>query len=105
LKKNVTPPATVKPPHWLSGPAVQAWDELKTAANVVLEPGDIPAFSLLSELYATFQSDPAGFGPSNTAQLRLLMGEYGLTPSSKARRPATQENPFASVHARRRNCL
>ena len=91
-------PKTVNPPDWLSDHARIAWDELRTASGIVLEPGDLPGFSLLSELYGAFKDDPIGFGPSNTAQLRILMGEYALTPSGKAKRPMpTAENPFASI--------
>ena len=103
--KNAIPkaPAAVNPPDWLSEPARLAWDELRIAADIDLEPGDLPGFSLLSELYGAFKSDPLGFGPSNTAQLRILMGEYGLTPSGKAKRPPrTADNPFAAIHTARR---
>ncbi len=106
LKKKpalLTLSATINPPDWLSEPARLAWDELRIAADIDLEPGDLPGFSLLSELYAAFKDDPLGFGPSNTAQLRILMGEYGLTPSGKAKRPhRTAENPFAAIHTARR---
>jgi hypothetical protein len=94
----LTLPATINPPDWLSEPARLAWDELRIAADIDLEPGDLPGFSLLSELYGAFKNDPLGFGPSNTAQLRILMGEYALTPSGKAKRPArTADNPFAAI--------
>ena len=101
LKKKpalLTLPATVNPPAWLSEPARLAWHELQSASGLTLEPGDLPGFSLLSELYAAFRNDPIGFGPSNTAQLRILMGEYALTPSGRAKRPVqTADNPFASI--------
>jgi len=98
LKTKAALPDAVNAPDWLSDPAKLAWNELKTAADIALSPADIPAFGLLATLFGMFKDDPVGFGASNVTQLRILLAEYGLTPSGAAKRPPrVEENPFAKI--------
>lgn len=58
---------------------------------------DQTAMVAYCELYAEFKLSPSEFPSSKMTQLRLLMADFGMTPSSRMKLPnpdQEKKNPF-----------
>jgi phage terminase small subunit len=74
-------------PSWLSGRANAEWDRV---VPDLIEKGlvikiDSFAIAAYCEMYADFSENPGEFPSSKMTQLRLLMTDLGMTPSSRAK--------------------
>ena len=101
-KPSPIPTGTPDKPAWLSPEASAEWDH----AVAILEPTgwlcptDQDSLALYAELYANFKKDPASVTAAQVTQIRLLMGELGMTPSARAKMPApvkAKENQFEGL--------
>lgn len=87
-------------PIWLSVTASREWDRV---LPLLLESGrisqhDSMAIAAYCELAAEFIESPSEFPSSKMTQLRLIMGDLGMTPSSRDKLPQQdngRENTFA----------
>ena len=90
-------------PFWLSASAIIVWQELQKELEKAgyLSKLDGMALALYCELSAEFIANPPAFAPQKLSQMRALMGELGLTPSSRAKLPAPKNakpaNPFGGM--------
>lgn len=88
-KLSPLPSGTPAKPEWLSAEASIEWDR----AVALLEPTgwlsvtDEHALALFAELYASFRKNPTEMTAALVAQLRVLMGELGMTPGTRAKMP------------------
>ena len=93
-----------EPPEWLSSPAArQEWDRLVGLLSParILTEGDLSALGHLCNLHgACVKLYQAGMAPTaaQLTQLRLLLGEFGLTPASRSNAGVAEQkergNPF-----------
>jgi len=101
-RKRVDPVVTSKLPR--QAPAdltkVQAkwWHKLrKQIPPSVITGADQVAFHLLVTLWVEFLDDGRDFPTSRIAQLRGLMGDFGMTPSARAKlaiKPGGEDGDF-----------
>lgn len=76
-------------PDWLSPMASDEWDRcvpLLCNKGLISEHDQI-AFSAYCELTAEFIGSPSEFPSAKMTQLRLLMSDFGMTPSSRVKLP------------------
>jgi phage terminase small subunit len=89
-------------PEWLSPAGVAEWRricKILVPANY-LAKSDAAALGMYCELVSQMSEDPAEFPAAKITQLRMLMGELGLTPASRAKMPAREkpkESPFKDL--------
>ncbi len=90
-------------PEWLSAAASAEWDRsvpIMEGAGYLSVNDQMP-LALYCELVADFQADPKGFPAARLTQLRLLMGELGMTPASRAKitvkKTDKPSNPFGDL--------
>jgi phage terminase small subunit len=89
-------------PQWLSVTASCEWDRV---IPLLVDSGritqhDSMALAAYCELAAEFISSPSEFPSSKMTQLRLMMGDFGMTPSSRDKMPqqdAGKVNTFAAI--------
>src|SRR5262245_29127558 len=82
-----------KMPQTLSSGARKVWK--KTVARMI-RAGTVAeihtdALALYCKVQSQFEANPADAKPSMVAQLRMLMGELGLTPASRNQVPVLPE--------------
>lgn len=84
-------PASIDPPDWITGPdAVQEWKRIVglLLPTRVLTDADLSALGHLCNLHAAcVRKYRAGMDPNaaDLTQLRLLYGEFTLTPASRSK--------------------
>ena len=91
-------PAPVSPPDkpvWLSGGAAREWERVMP---ILIERGRIAeddqmALAAYCELTAEFIASPTEFPSSKMTQLRLLMADFGMTPSARDKLPQGSGKP------------
>lgn len=61
------------------------WDDIAPSLTEsgVLGENDFMALAAYCELFSEFKENPQEFPSSKMTQLRLLMADFGLTPSSR----------------------
>ena len=81
------------PPAWLTGLALEHWNELAPVLSSarILTVGDLSALLVLCLEYERWRTDP-GNDKSKDRYIRLLI-EFGMTPSSRSRIKAPPEKP------------
>lgn len=90
-------------PEWLSGSGEIEWDRLVPLlqSRGYLAETDGISLGLLCELSAEMAASPIDFPASKLGHLRLLFGEFGLTPSGRSKLPQTPaqkpNNPFEGM--------
>lgn len=82
-------------PEWLSMPARHQWDKV---IGQLIESGrisgiDSMALAAYCEYAAEFASNPAEFPSSKMTQFRLLMTDFGMTPSARAKTKFGNDKP------------
>lgn len=89
-------------PDWLSSEASAEWDhaiELLEGTGWLC-PTDQDSLAMYAELFSAFKANPREATAAQVTQLRLLMGELGLTPATRGKMPAPllpKENPFEQM--------
>lgn len=89
----VIPPSSLDPPGWLTGDAVEHWQELAPilARAGLFTGGDRAALAVLCDDYRRLRSDPDDSKARD--RYRRMLIEFGLTPSSRSRIKSTAEKP------------
>lgn len=82
-------------PDWLSVPARHEWDKVIVQ---LIDAGRISgidgmALAAYCEYAAEFASNPAEFPSSKMTQFRLLMTDFGMTPSARAKTKFGSDKP------------
>ena len=77
-----------------------AWREVVRLLprGVAMAP-DALLVEMLAALYAEFREDPMGFQTTKHAELRRMLGAFGMTPAdrSKVTAPRDDRNPFEGL--------
>lgn len=60
---------------------------------------DVMALSAYCELATEFYLSPTDFPSNKMTQLRLLMGDFGMTPQGRAKLPDRSDSKKDSVYA------
>lgn len=90
-------------PLWLCDSASREWDRVMP---LLLDMGQISKHDQMPlaaycELSAEFARNPYDFPSAKMTQLRLLMGDFGMTPSARAKIPKRKAkapgNPYAEL--------
>ncbi len=80
-------PRAPAPPAWLSADAKVVW--LTTVRSMIAARtwahDYMPTLALFAVLFSEFSSSPASMPVTKIAQLRLLIGDLGLSPSHSDR--------------------
>lgn len=89
-KPSPLPAEAPAKPDWLSPAASLEWDHAISLLDGTgwLCPTDQDSLAMYAELFAAFKAKPSEATAAQVTQLRLLMGELGMTPSSRAKMPA-----------------
>ena len=89
-------------PARLGDAAAAVWAEIESEiAAGVLTWQDRRAFGLLCQLFAEFDAAPSDFPGVKLGMVNSLLGQFGMTPSSRTRirvvndDPEVEANPFA----------
>lgn len=101
-KNEIEPPATsgAQPPAWLrSRAALEAWHDLvpKLEKLRLLTELDIPALAMLCQVYAKVQR---GGTAEDRRQLKMLLGEFGMTPATRSKVAAAEAQQPESTWAK-----
>lgn len=75
-----------EPPKHLDANQRKAWREIaRTAPEGVLTRADRVSVELAAVLLAQLRGQGADFTPTRLAQLRYLLGQFGMTPADRSR--------------------
>ncbi len=90
------------PPDDFTADEVNAWQGLVDRAPLgVLTAADYYSVVMAAKLLAEFFSNYAAFTPARLARLHSLLGQFGMTPSERAKLSipkAKEVNPFDAFH-------
>lgn len=89
----------------MSPRAARVWDRYAPMVQAMglLTPVDVPAFATLCGLIAQSERKPEDMPANRIARMESLFGQFGMTPSSRARlgsataKPTTSEERFFGV--------
>ena len=79
----------------------ECWNELANVAALgVLTGADRPSVEMAANLMAEYRDDPIAMQTSRLTLLNRLLGQFGMTPSDRAKLSIPKvpgENPFAAL--------
>ena len=89
-RRNKKPPKTRNqmlgdPPKYLTKVGKDFWEHVRMyAPEGLITNADQALVGMAASLWAQFIEKPETFSPAKVSQFRLIMREFGMTPSSRA---------------------